>query len=127
MPYIGTHYLGFQHTLSELWVPTPSGEKVENVPCVSIMYGQPRLGIPIFSSNFWAPNWKWNSNSISDSGYFVWIFFEKSDDETHSIWNSNLQNLEFHYFFHVGTKYISFPTYTKVNVRKHLQYLFLPK
>ncbi len=60
-------------------------------------------------------------------GILVGFFFENSAVENSSNWNSDLQNSEFDHFFHVGTKYISFYTYIKVNVRKHWQYIFPPK
>ncbi len=61
------------------------------------------------------------------SGILVEIVFENSNVGNSSNQNSDLQNLEFLYFIHVGTKYISFCMYTKVNNRKHLPYLFPPK
>jgi hypothetical protein len=36
----------------------------------------PRLGIPIFGSNFWNPHCKRNSDSVFYTEDSVWIFFE---------------------------------------------------
>ncbi len=36
---------------------------------------QPRLGIPIFGSNFWDPHRKRYSNSVFDSGYYSFFLY----------------------------------------------------
>jgi hypothetical protein len=70
-----------------------------------------RLGILNFGSDFWDLHQKQNFDSVSYSGYSGRIFFENSAVENSSNRNSDLQNSEFHNFFDVGTKYISFCTY----------------
>jgi hypothetical protein len=35
VPYVGTHHLGFQHTLSEHWEFVPWVENMESFPCAS--------------------------------------------------------------------------------------------
>ncbi len=49
----------------------------------------PRLGIPIFGSDFWDPHRKWNSNSVFDSKDSGWIFFLNSAVEKSRNRNSN--------------------------------------
>jgi hypothetical protein len=44
-------------------------------PMQNINY--PRLGIPIFGSDFWDPHWKQNSDSVFNSEDFGQIFFFK--------------------------------------------------
>jgi hypothetical protein len=60
----------------------------------SLLMEVARLGITIFGIDFWDPHRKWNSDSISYSGYSG-RFFLKFRTGKSSNWNSNLQNLEF--------------------------------
>ncbi len=67
------------------------------------------LGIPIFGSDFWDPNWKQNSNSIfnpGNSGRFIFEFLcWKIDKSEFCFRNSKLQKKLL-----VGTQYFSFCT-----------------
>ncbi len=46
---------------------------------------KPRLGIPIFGSNFWDPHWKQNSDSVSNFGDSGRIFFRYTLLKSHQV------------------------------------------
>ncbi len=89
--YLFFHQQSHVQSMALVW---PIIHKYELLMCAHIA----RLGILIFGSNFWDPQWRQNSNSVydsEDSGHFYFEILISGESEN---WNSNLRFLEFRQF-----------------------------